>query len=125
VELLLQRKYDISTLNDEGENCLDIAIKNGNENVIKQLLNDANWKSLLMERRTVRVNNKDVVVENPQLEAIFEAKMWEIFEIIMSKCVDYANGVVDLSLLDRPTKSVHSHPLMFMARSGQENVSGY
>lgn len=125
VELLLQRKYDISTLNDEGENCLDIAIKNGNENVIKQLLNDANWKSLLMERRTVRVNNRDVVVENPQLEAIFEAKMWEIFEIIMSKCVDYSDGVVDLSLLDRPTKSVHSHPLMFMARSGQENVSGY
>jgi len=123
VELLLERKYEISTLNDEGDNCLDIAIKSGNEGIIKILLNDTKWKSLLMEKRTMRVNNKDVVVENPQLEAIFDAKMWDVFEVILSKCVDYEKGIIDLTLLDRPVKSIESHPLMFAARSGQENVN--
>ena len=61
-------------------------------------------------------------IENPQLISLFEAKMWDIFKLILDKCIHVKKNEADFSILDMPVKSVSNHPLMLIARSGQENL---
>jgi ankyrin repeat protein len=57
-------------------------------------------------------------VENPQLVALYDAKMWDIFKLLLDKCVTYKE--VDFTKIDPPVKSISAHTLMLIARSGQE-----
>lgn len=59
-------------------------------------------------------------VENPQLCAIYDNKMWDILKIILDKCV--TENEIDFSIIDPPVKSMSRHPLMLIARSGQEGL---
>ncbi len=43
-----------------------------------------------------------------------------MFKIILDKCV--TEKAVDFSIIDPPVKSMSNHPLMLIARSGQENL---
>jgi hypothetical protein len=51
---------------------------------------------------------------------MFDNKMWDVFKIILDKCV--TEKAVDFSIIDPPVKSMSNHPLMLIARSGQENL---
>lgn len=59
---------------------------------------------------------------NPQFAALYEAKMWNIFELLLDKCYNTEKNLVDYSLLDRTNQSNLQHPLMFIAQSGQQNL---
>lgn len=120
----MERGTPIDLLNNEGKNCLDIAIENEQESVIKILLEDSNWKKLFRETNVNEKTNKEGkdVIENPQFKALYEKKMWDIYEIILSKFIDIETNEIDFSIFDRPCKSKKSHPLMLCALSGQENI---
>lgn len=60
--------------------------------------------------------------ENPQLYAMFENKMWDSIKIVLDKCRNELDGGYDFSKLDPPTRNIQKHPLMLMARSGQETL---
>jgi len=63
--------------------------------------------------------------ENPQLMGLFENRMWDMFEIILDKCIlSTTNNSLeaDFSILDRPVAQMSRHSLMLIARSGQENL---
>jgi transient receptor potential cation channel subfamily A member 1 len=59
-------------------------------------------------------------VENPQLTAMYESKMWDMFKLLLDKCI--GEREMDFSIIDLPVKSISIHPLMLIARSGQENL---
>ena len=60
------------------------------------------------------------LIENPQLVAIFNSKMWDIFKIILDKCISPTE--LDFTHIDPPVKSISSHTLMLVAYSGQESL---
>jgi hypothetical protein len=116
--------------------------------VIKILLNNPNWRRLIEvnhdeddddadddEEEKNRANENVVSVlmrkpkpsamnmirkENQQLVAMFDAKMWDMFKIILDNCKRGQH--YDFSKLDPPCKSIYKHPLMLIARSGQETL---
>ncbi len=47
--------------------------------------------------------------------------MWDMFKLILDKCVIKENEI-DFTIIDSPVKSMSNHPLMLIARSGQENL---
>lgn len=130
-------------MNKEQKNCLDIAIAKEHREVIKILLKDPKWYKL------IRVNNdyeekfqiltstandskqnvvsndipheRQKIVENPQLVGLFEKQMWDIIEIILDKCISGPH-TADFRILDLPVTNISKHPLMIIARSGQENL---
>lgn len=59
-------------------------------------------------------------IENPELTAIYDAKMWDIFKIILDKCI--GDDEINFTIIDPPVRSISRHPLMLIARSGQENL---
>lgn len=63
---------------------------------------------------------KQKFVENPELTAIYDAKMWDIFKIILDKCI--GDDEINFTIIDPPVRSISRHPLMLIARSGQENL---
>lgn len=65
-------------------------------------------------------SDKQKFVENPELAAIYDAKMWDIFKIILDKCI--GDDEINFSIIDPPVRSITRHPLMLIARSGQENL---
>lgn len=69
---------------------------------------------------------KNNLLENPQLVALSEAKMWEMFKIILDKSMihdEYTRETqIDFTILDPPLKTIAKHPLMLIASSGQENL---
>lgn len=69
---------------------------------------------------------KNNLLENPQLVALSEAKMWEMFKIILDKSAihdEYTRDTqIDFTILDPPLKTIAKHPLMLIASSGQENL---
>jgi ankyrin repeat protein len=102
VRLLLSKGAKIDALNNEGKNCLDIAISRGHREVVKVLLEDENWNKLVLtsvdERSDLKLNVTNLGFhrqitrfksrgkkENPQLVAMFENKMWESINIILDK----------------------------------------
>ena len=144
VKLLLLKGAVIDRLNKENKNCLDIAISRGHKEVIRVLLNDANWLKLIRINNSAKpgeeedpeaekqpceleaANASEKLLENPQLVALFDAKMWEMLKIVLDKCVildEYENErEIDFTILDPPLVTVAKHPLMLIACSGQENL---
>lgn len=57
--------------------------------------------------------------ENSQLAELFEKKYWDIFTIILDNSCN-EEGTYDFQVLNPPMVSVQSHPLMLLAKSGQE-----
>lgn len=137
VELLLSKGAPIDVLDHDNKNCLDIAISRGHREVVKVLLKDKNWHKLINHTSLDRIDHKMTLLnvaftkqigrfsrnqkrENPQLVAMFENKMWDSISIVLDKC---KNGVdYEFSKLDPPCKNIQKHPLMLMARSGQETL---
>jgi hypothetical protein len=64
------------------------------------------------------IEKKNKFIENPQLVKLFESKMWDIFKIILDKCI-FPNEF-DFTHIDPPVKTISSHTLMLIAYSGQE-----
>ena len=59
--------------------------------------------------------------ENPQLYAMFEKSMWDMFEIILTN--SKKEEMYDFTILDPPYfNNINKHPLMLLARSGQETL---
>lgn len=106
-------------MNSKNENCLDIAISRDHIEVVKVLINREDWRSLITFQtdESVFSNKRD---ENRQLLGLYDKKMWEVFEMILDKCV-LKNGY-DFSILDRPVNSIMNHPLMLIARSSEEKL---
>ena len=129
VRFLLHKGTPIDRLNEENKNCLDIAIDRGHKEVIKVLLNDANWHRLFCSSDNVESDKKLLakkIKENQQMVALYEAKMWEMIMIVLDRCVIYDElgneKEIDFTVLDPPLIDVNRHPLMLVAFSGQENL---
>ncbi|RNA08852.1 transient receptor potential cation channel subfamily A member 1 -like protein [Brachionus plicatilis] len=120
--------------------------------VIRVLLDDPNWKKLIRENnwneyqpefdteesdeddqsaiiqvvssqssQDSKQEKKNLkLIENPELTCLFEHKMWDIFSVILDKCI--GEKEIDFSKIDPRTRSMSKHPLMLIARSGQENL---
>lgn len=69
----------------------------------------------------VNTNEPHKLIESPQLLALFEQKMWDMLKIILDKC-QTTEEEWNFSILDPYCKSLSNHPLMLIARSGQENL---
>jgi ankyrin repeat protein len=131
VELLLAKGAAIDTLNDENKNCLDVAIENENRDVIRVLLQNKNWKKLFhtnllddeklfnssFQSKTTIYKN----IENPQLNAMYEKKMWDMIKLVLDNCQIKENEY-DFSILDPDFKHLNQSPLMIIAKSGQETL---
>lgn len=135
VELLLEKGAVIDILTDENKNCLDIAINRGHREVIKVLLKDKNWDKLINVNSGDRIDHKINIInvafrdhisqfaakkENPQLVAMFENKLWESFKLVLDNCKN--GSEFNFKKLDPECKNLQKHPLMLMARSGQESL---
>lgn len=89
-------------------------------------LEEGNIKSVKVVSHADELNrpkkplNETKFVENPELVALFDNKMWDIFNIILDKCV--SEKEIDFSKIDPAVKNISKHPLMLIARSGQENL---
>lgn len=59
--------------------------------------------------------------ENPQMVSLFEKKMWHVYSIIFDNSSN-DNGSYDFSILNPPLVTIEHHPLMLVARSGQETL---
>lgn len=96
-------------------------------NPIKQIQNSVSinnklsLSSKLPIEVTPHVADSSKLVESPQLMALFDAKMWDMFKIILDKCQTTENKW-NFSIIDPVLKSLSKHPLMLIARSGQENL---
>ena len=122
VKLLLDKGFSIERHDDSNQNCLDHAIGRGHEQVIAVLLEHADWKKLIGFHEMENLfNEHQQGKEHLQLISLFEKKMWDTFAIILDKSLN-ENGHFDFSILDKPVKSINQHPLMLIARSGQENL---
>ena len=137
----------IDQLNDENQNCLDVAISKKQREVIAVLFNDENWHKLIRinnkteedmnltsvitnqstqdtnvdyveDKMTFELEKKNKFIENPQLVKLFESKMWDVFKIILDKCISPSE--FDFTHIDPPIKTISSHTLMLIAYSGQE-----
>ncbi|CAF0975888.1 unnamed protein product, partial [Brachionus calyciflorus] len=151
VKLLLHKGVPIDQLNSQNKNCLEIAIQQGHREVIRVLLDDPNWKKLLRSNNRFDIDNDEVSddnsddesailkittsqstqdfkpkktvikhMDNPELIRLFDYKMWDIFNIILDKCI--TEKEIDFTKIDPPIRSVSQHPLMLIARSGQEGL---
>jgi len=130
VELLLEKKVPIDSVNAERKNALDIAIEKEHKDVIKVLLNDSEWKKLFQHQRSAD-NQSNVEIgflqirksvshfENPQFVSLYEKEYWDIFYIILENS-RIGETVFDLEVLNPPLDSVAKHPLMLMVMSGQQ-----
>ncbi len=66
--------------------------------------------------------NAERAAENRQLVELFQTKEWSAFETLLDKCVSENGKNMDFSVLDRPVLFEANHPLMLIARSGQERL---
>lgn len=53
-------------------------------------------------------------IENPELTAIYNQKMWDIFKVILDKCM--GDDEINFTIIDPPVRSITRHPLMLIAR---------
>jgi ankyrin repeat protein len=142
VKMLLDKGTEIDKLNDENQNCLDMAIANGHREVIRILLNDKSWYKLI---RTNGVNTFDFDEDNDDLKlvvvsnqekttkshqsvkqistffALYNNEMWDMMKLLLDKCkID--DEKFNFSVIDPPGKSISQNALMLIARSGQETL---
>jgi len=133
VKLLLDKGARIDQLNSKKLNCLDLAIESGNHDLIRILLNDPNWFKLIRVNNTyindiVEENNFKIVIQDDSnisnedtFVLLYKAKMWDVYQIILEKC-KINEKEMNFSILDPSIKSFENHPLLLIARSGQENL---
>jgi len=150
VQILLKKGAHIDSLDENGENCLDVAIDFGYEDVIRVLLTDKNWIKLFqyssIESDKIKKNfhftdifkffkpqnsEKKKYIESKQFKGLADKNMWDMIEIILNNCHlnrenmahNKLNGVYDYRVLDPPSfKEIQSHPLMIIANSGEEEL---
>jgi ankyrin repeat protein len=138
IRLLLSKGAKIDMLNKDNMNCLDIAIDHKQRDVIKILLEDPQWYKLIRtsEQNTFDKNEENddfnIIVSKSKgdnheyssystLGALYKKKLWDIIKLILDKCKINENDM-NFSIIDVPSKSISKHPLMLIARSGQENL---
>ncbi len=138
IRLLLSKGAKIDMLNEDNMNCLDIAIDHKQRDVIKILLEDPQWYKLIRtsEQNTFDKNEENddfnIIVSKSKgdnheyssystLGALYKKKLWDIIKLILDKCKINENDM-NFSIIDVPSKSISKHPLMLIARSGQENL---
>ena len=74
---------------------------------------------VLESNRKKQVKNKNPKENMSQLYAMFEKGMWDMFEIILTN--SKKGEIYDFTILDPPhINDIKKHPLMLLARSGQE-----
>ncbi len=90
VRLLLSKGAEIDNVNHENKNCLDIAIEKGHREVIKALLQSENWHKLFLSETLLNYDTKisKAFLESPQLNALYENKMWDMIELVLNNCQD-------------------------------------
>jgi hypothetical protein len=127
-------------LNKENMNCLDVAIKYEQREVIKVLLDSEYWYKLIRTHNLTTFdyddyddNFKIVTIiplsplsqSQPQtstLNALYKKQFWDIIKLILDKC-KINEKETNFSIIDPPTnKSISKHSLMLIARSGQESL---
>lgn len=118
---------------------MDIALERGHREVIKVLLKDKNWHKLLLPISHERIDHKLNLMnlgfrkqitrytrasrrENPQLCKLFELKMWDSILVVLDKCRNDLDGSYDFTKIDPECTNIQRHPLMLMAKSGQEQI---
>ena len=90
----------------------------------KQVLNDQDAdqiSTIAFDSLQQQQQQQQKLIESPQLTALFEAKMWDMLKIILDKC-HTTEEEWNFTILDPYCKSLSNHPLMLIARSGQENL---
>lgn len=130
VKLLLEKGAQIDKLDNFDRNCLDIAIEYEHTEVIKVLISNENWQKLITWEYNDNgqvdevLNDYTKKQENLQLVNLFHTKNWTVFEMILDKCTVNlkTTNQWDFSILDRPVRSKVNHPLMLVARSGEEKL---
>jgi hypothetical protein len=74
---------------------------------------------------TVKIEQEDLEIENPQLTNLYESRMWPMISKILDNCrlsKEEEPEHYDFSRLDPPFRDINKHPLMLVARSGQETL---
>ena len=84
VELLLMKGAQIDSLNEENENCLDIAIKNNQIEVIRVLLNNQKWKDLIQHEPKAKKSKKTFI--NFNLKRLLKKKDSKVIFFKFSLC---------------------------------------
>ncbi len=94
---------------------------------MKALLENDNWHKLfLRESASVKpiisaTSLLDGLIESPQLNSLYENKMWDIIKLVLDNC--QKGDDFDFSVLDPPNcQNINQHPLMLLAKSGQETL---
>ena len=138
VRLLLTKGAKINQLNGQDQNCLDLAIKNGHREVVRILLDDPNWYKLIRVDKSKSYdieedeNDFKLIVQTETIDnkmnhikdtfvALYDNKMWDIFQLLLDKC-KVNESETNFTILDSPVKTISNHPLLLIARSGQENL---
>jgi len=138
VTLLLEKGYPIDKVDESKRNVLDIALEKEHKDVVRALLNDPNWQSLIKyEPRKEKSKNKftmnlkkilgkkdltEYCGENPQLYAMSRNKMWDAYLQILDNSFTESTDTYDFLVLDPPFQKLKRHPLMLLAQSGQETL---
>jgi hypothetical protein len=108
IRLLLDKGVHIDSLDENKQNCLDLAINENKQECIKVLLSDKNWYKLFED--------------NKQINALFNAKMFDSIELILDNCKLNANSF-NFRLLDpRECSQLSEHPMMRLAECNQARL---
>jgi len=132
VELLLEKKVPVDSLDSEMRNALDLAVDKGHKEVIRVLISHQDWKKLFQHKRPdassqqesvdigfLRISRVFSCSENPQLNSLYEHEYWDVLYSILEKSKT-DEGVFDLEVLNPPLVSINKHPLMLLVNSGQQ-----
>jgi hypothetical protein len=96
----------------------DDANNNNNTADLKIVISPSNTQTSLPSKLDPKEPIK--VLECPEFSSMFDHKMWDIFKLILDKCV--TEKEINFGIIDPPVKSIARHPLMLIARSGQESL---
>ena len=102
-------------------------LQKGHREVIKALLENNNWHKLFLRESASgkpiisAVSLLDGLIESPQLNSLYENKMWDMIQLVLDNC--QKGDDFDFSVLDPPEcQNINQHPLMLLAKSGQETL---
>jgi hypothetical protein len=119
-KLIRTSNHDDSSCYLDELNELNIVAHSNNEILNSPIAHMRNSDvSNLTKDMTVKLLEK--LIENPEMTAMFESKMWDGFKIILDKCV-VSDTMFDFTKMDINVFSSSKHPLMYIARSGQESL---
>ena len=69
---------------------------------------------------TVKVKEVVKIRENPQFYAMYQKEMWDMLRIVLENCKQSNGLCYDFKQIDTPFHNIQAHPLMLLAKSGQE-----